>query len=111
MTLDTKGEEVVLSLTCPDRPGIVRAVSSYILEQGGDHRGESAVREVVYYGAQNCGALAEELDPNGVDISNFALPDDHTLSDCQAPVEVEPSCVAYDESVSDPTRPSPWSPF
>ena len=57
--------------------------------------------DVVYYGAQvvagNCGVLAEELDPDKVDMSNVALPEDYKLSDCQAPVEVEPSYVAYDE--------------
>lgn len=29
-------EEVVLSLSCPDRPGIVHAVTGYIMERGGD---------------------------------------------------------------------------
>ena len=57
--------------------------------------------DVVYYGAQvvaeNCGVLAEKLDPDLVDMSNVALPDDYKLSDCQAPVDVEPSYVAYDK--------------
>lgn len=57
--------------------------------------------DVVYYGAQvvaeNCGVLAEKLDPDLVDLTETALPDSYRLSDCQAPVDVEPSYVVYDE--------------
>jgi putative spermidine/putrescine transport system substrate-binding protein len=58
--------------------------------------------DVVYYGAQvvaqNCGVLAEHLDPAKVDLSNTVLPADYKLSDCQAPVEIEPSYIAYDDA-------------
>jgi putative spermidine/putrescine transport system substrate-binding protein len=57
--------------------------------------------DVVYYGAQvvagRCGELAEVLDTNLVDLSQTNLPEDYQLSDCQAPVDIEPSYVVYDE--------------
>src|SRR5919198_93689 len=36
MTQEAPPSEVVLSLTCPDQPGIVHAVSAFLLEHGGD---------------------------------------------------------------------------
>ena len=36
MTQEVQPSEVVLSLACPDRPGIVHAVSAFFLDRGGD---------------------------------------------------------------------------
>jgi formyltetrahydrofolate deformylase len=36
MILEPRPAEIVLSLACPDRPGIVRAVAEYVHERGGD---------------------------------------------------------------------------
>jgi formyltetrahydrofolate deformylase len=38
MSPNGSAEAVVLSLSCPDRPGIVHAVSSFVLDHGGDIR-------------------------------------------------------------------------
>ena len=36
--------DYVLVLTCPDRPGVVHAVSGFLVRHGRQHRGEPAVR-------------------------------------------------------------------
>lgn len=36
MTDEPSPGEIVLSLACPDRPGIVHAVSGFLVERGGD---------------------------------------------------------------------------
>ncbi|WP_308797775.1 formyltetrahydrofolate deformylase [Agromyces silvae] len=36
MTIDTHPARITLTLTCPDRPGIVHAVTGYFLARGGD---------------------------------------------------------------------------
>lgn len=36
MVVDTRANEIVLSFSCPDRPGIVHAVTGFFAERGGD---------------------------------------------------------------------------
>jgi putative spermidine/putrescine transport system substrate-binding protein len=71
--------------------------------------------DVVYYGAQvvaqNCGVLAEKLDPSKVDMTNTVLPSDYKLSDCQAPIEIEPSYIAYDKKKFGSNPPSTMADF
>ena len=48
----------ILTLSCPDRPGLVHAVSGYLVDVRGQHRGERAVRGRRHRSASSCGSAS-----------------------------------------------------
>ena len=60
----------VLTLTCPERPGIVQAVTSYLLAHGLDivehHQFDDSDRDVLFL--RTAFAAEHELDPNSARI-------------------------------------------
>ena len=64
----TPNPEFVLTLDCVDRPGIVHAVSGFLVEQGGEHRREPAVRRQPREPLLHAGALRDRRERPDADV-------------------------------------------
>ena len=57
-----RSREYVLTLSCPDKPGIVYAVASFLVQHSGEHPGQPAVRREPGRAVLHAGALHRAAD-------------------------------------------------